>query len=107
MEAGTRVKVLKQNKAGVIREIIGNVAIVNTKDGLEKHLVSSLVISSKEIDRDEFILAHSELLSTESIIMLVGKGSDINIDFYRALLVRFGATLSTYLFDDIDDIDES
>lgn len=101
MREGTKVTTKNSDEVGVIKTIIGNVAIVNYGDISRKELLSNLIEVEKIVTQKDFIEVHQDMLSNESIqSFFEEKLSNGEMGYYRMVLRSFGAEMFTKLFNE-------
>lgn len=100
MREGTKVQNKNSDEIGIIKSIIGNVAIVMYGDTAKKELLSNLIDAEKSVTQTEFIAAHQEMLSDGSIqSFFEDKLDEEEMDYNRTILLAFGVELCHKLFE--------
>lgn len=100
MREGTKVQTKTGGEVGVIKTIIGNVAIVKFAHEKKKLMLASLIEAETTVTQTEFIEAHQDMLRDESIqSFFEDKLEADDMDYHRTILLSFGVELCNKLFD--------
>lgn len=100
MREGTRVQTKTSNEVGVIKTIIGNVAIVKYAHETKKLMLASLIEAENTATQTEFMNTHQDMLSDESIqTFFEDKLNEDDMVYHRAILLAFGVEMFEKLFN--------
>ena len=100
MREGTRVQTKTSNEIGIIKTIIGNVAIVKYAHETKKLMLASLIEAENTVTETEFMNTHQDMLSDKSIqSFFEDKLNEDDMVYHRNILLAFGVEMFDKLFN--------